>query len=129
VAPSRRNPRITVSFSPEEIKYINARSDGDIPAYLKRLALNDSGGDDQVCRQFYELGLTLNEALSELIAAAEGQAPDAFIDQLCVLRDAVRTLQRQAVLDQQISIQEILDKLNDAVNANIEHARQSDQIR
>ncbi|NEQ48230.1 MAG: hypothetical protein F6K00_33730 [Leptolyngbya sp. SIOISBB] len=115
---SSRPPRVTVTFTPEEIGAIQGRSKRQPSAYLKELALADIGSDDPTCRQFYALGAILNEALGVLVDEAAGQVPDKFIHQLSALRDAMRVLQRQAVMEQRISIQEILQQLHEAVGEN-----------
>jgi hypothetical protein len=111
----KRNPRVTVSFTPEELALINGRSGNQASAYLKALALGDIGGDDATCRQFYALGMTLNEALTVLIDESKMSMPYYLIRQLSALRDAIKALQHQAVMEQHISVQEILQQLHDAV--------------
>lgn len=113
----KRNPRVTVSFTPEELALINGRSGNQASAYLKALALGDIGGDDATCRQFYALGMTLNEALAVLIDEVEGQVPDKCTHQLRTLREAIKALQQQAYT-QQMHIPEILRQLHDAVGGN-----------
>jgi hypothetical protein len=113
----KRNPRVTVSFTPEELALLNGRSGNQASAYLRALALNDIGSDDITCRQFYALGMTLNEALAVLIDEVEGQVPDKCTHQLQALREAVKALQRQAYMGQ-MDVSEILRQLHDAVGGN-----------
>lgn len=114
----QRNPRVTVSFTREEMALINGRSGNKPSPYLKKLALADVCGDDQTSRQLYALTMTLNEVLSVLIDEAKDEIPDNFIYRLCVLRSALRELQRQAVSEQQVSIQEALTQLHAVVGGN-----------
>jgi hypothetical protein len=117
-ATGKRNPRVTVSFTQEELRLINARSGNQASAHLKALALRDIGSDDTTCRHLYALGMTLNEALTILIEESEGQVPIQLIRQLSALRDAMKALQRQAVMEQRISVEESLRQIHDAVGGN-----------
>ncbi|MEM6838485.1 MAG: hypothetical protein AAF609_16710 [Cyanobacteria bacterium P01_C01_bin.120] len=119
--PGKRNPRVTVSFTLEELGLISGRCGNQISAYLKMLALDDIGSDDTTCRQFYALGMTLNEALSVVIDIAKdskGQVPDELINQLSTLREAMKAMQRQAVMEAYMDIPEILQQLHGAIGGN-----------
>lgn len=113
----KRSERVVIRLTPDEKQTLDALSGGKSNQYVRDLVFQDSNAGDQVLRQFYALGMTLNEALAVLIDEVESQVPAPCTDQLRALRDAVKALQRQAYM-QQMNIPEILRQLHDAVGGN-----------
>lgn len=114
----KRSERICIRLTPDEKQLLDAQSGGKSNQYVRNLAFQELNAGDQVLRQFYALGMTLNEALAVLIDEAEGQVPDKVLDQLSTFRDAMKAMQRQAFMEQHMDIPEILRQLHDAVGGN-----------
>jgi|GEM_PF-2131255 len=117
MADQKRSERVVIRLTPDEKQLLDARSGGKSNQYVRNLAFQELNAGDQVFRQFYALGMTLNEALAVLIDEVEGQVPDKCTHQLRTLREAVKAFQRQAYT-QQMDIPEILRQLHDAVGGN-----------
>jgi len=117
MADQKRSERVVILLTPDEKQLLDARSGGKSNQYVRDLALQELNAGDQVFRQFYALGMTLNEALAVLIDEVEGQVPDKCTHQLRTLREAIKALQQQAYM-QQMDISEILRQLHDAVGGN-----------
>jgi len=113
----KRSERVVILLTPDEKQTLDALSDGKSNQYVRDLVFQELNAGDQVFRQFYALGMTLNEALAVLIDEVEGQVPAPCIHQLNALREAVKALQQQAYT-QQMDIPKILRQLHDAVGGN-----------
>jgi hypothetical protein len=117
MADQKRSERVVVLLTPDEKQLLDALSGDKSNQYVRDLIFQELSAGDQVFRQFYALGMTLNESLAVLIDEVEGQVPDQCTHQLRALREAVKALQQQAYT-QQTDIPEILRQLHDAVGGN-----------
>jgi len=114
----KRTERVVIRLTPDEKQTLDALSGGNGRQHARDLILQESSASDQISHQLHAFALTLNEALSVLIEESEGQAAKNLTRQLLALRDAMKQLQRQILMESDVSVQEILQQLHDAVGSD-----------